>query len=414
MDRLQVVVNTSKRLKERSALMFLDLDRFKNVNDTLGHNVGDILLQEVAERLKSCSREVDTVCRLGGDEFVMILPNVGEALDIARVAERVIKAVAAPFVIKGNEINTGTSIGISIYPDDSDTAEKLLKNADMAMYRAKTTRRGTYEFYTHKLDEEVILKSELENKLKKDIEAKNFEMFYQPVVESESGRIVGAEALLRWVTEEGYKNPDTFLKIIEDNGDIVNLTEYVFDTVFEFSKRLKEKCPCCFHVAVNLSYKQFTSPDLFEIIKKYSEKHDLSTETLVLEIDEHCFIKDGVNTILIAKKLQSMGIKITIDDFGTGFSSFKYLKELPVDRVKIDKSMLCTTDQGEDELVICKAVTAIASQLGLQVAAEGVELENQRDKLAKLGCDIMQGHLFNKAMKDNEFFDVLTRAGFSC
>ncbi|MFH1134735.1 MAG: PAS domain S-box protein [Pseudomonadota bacterium] len=397
------LIQASRRGKDNTwALMFLDLDRFKNINDTLGHDAGDILLKSVAVRINSCLRKSDHFFRLGGDEFTIILNNLAKDIDVARVARKIREQVSQPFSIKGHELHISVSIGISVYPNDGIDVETLVKNADMAMYAAKEEGDG-YRFFTEEMNRKALDRMKLEGSLRSALNEKQFVLFYQPLVD-DAKRVVGMEALLRWQHPElGLIPPAQFIPLAEETGAILPIGEWVLTTACRQAKQWHEMGFDELYVAVNLSARQFTQADLVERVKDVLGVTGLPAGSLKLEVTESCVMEDPEEAILKMNSLRETGIRFSIDDFGTGYSSLSYLKRLPIDTLKIDRSFVCDAVDSKDDQEIIKTIVSMARNLRIDTVAEGVETLEQQDFLCRNGCRMMQGYLFGRPMPVREF-----------
>ncbi|MGE0627105.1 MAG: EAL domain-containing protein [Hyphomicrobiaceae bacterium] len=378
---------------EKMAVHFLDLDRFKAVNDTLGHAIGDKLLVEVAARLAAIVRETDTIARLGGDEFAIVQVNIDGPSDATFVAERVIEQLSRPYHIGGNEITIGVSVGVSIAPDDAATPEQLMQNADLALYRAKSEGRGRCRYFEATMDEQVRARRSMESEMRAALPAGQFELYYQPLVSLDNGEITCMEALLRWNHPQlGLVSPATFIPLAEETGFLIPLGEWV----------IREACttatswPDNWRIAVNLSAGQFRSPRLIEAIMNALATSGLSPARLELEITEAVLLEDDDATLAKLFQLRSLGIRIAMDDFGTGYSSLSYLQKFPFDKIKIDRAFVQNLERGEDSLSIVRAIAAMARGLGMETTAEGIETGEQLDLVKAEGCTEMQGYLFSR------------------
>jgi len=390
------------------ALLFMDLDRFKYVNDTLGHDAGDELLKGMADRLSNCLRKSDHVFRLGGDEFTIILNNLLNDIDIAQVVSKIRKAVSLPWTIKETEVFTTASIGISVYPDDGKTVEVLVKNADMAMYVAKEEGDG-YRFFTEEMNIKAIERMNMGNNLRTALERRQFIVYYQPLV-GDVQQIVGAEALLRWQHPlMGLVNPDKFIHLAEETGIIVPIGEWVLLTACKQAKRWHDMGYKGLYVAVNLSTRQFREKNLTETIERILDETGLSPNYLKLEVTESGIMEDPEAAIAKMNRLRSKGIRFSIDDFGTGYSSLSYMKRFPIDTLKIDRSFIVESATNRDDREIIKTIISMARNLNIETVAEGVENKDQQDFLSSQGCRMMQGYYFGRPMPARELEDVLRR-----
>jgi diguanylate cyclase (GGDEF)-like protein len=373
-------------------VLFLDLDRFKVVNDTLGHRIGDLLLQEVARRLQGPLRANDLLARLGGDEFAIVVPPPAGREDLAKIAQALIGAVAAPYEILGHQICTGLSIGIAIGPDDGDNAEDLLMAADLAVYAVKASSRGNFAFYHSAMNKELNDRRQIEIDLREAIEHNQLEMYYQPIINVGRNCISGFEALARWRHPvKGMVPPALFIPVAEDCGLIVRLGEWALQEAC----REAVKWPGNFRVAVNLSPMQVALPNLAATVESILAETGLAPERLELEITERIFLSDHEHTLATLLRIKALGVRIALDDFGTGYSSLSYLRSFPFDKIKVDRAFVSDVTQRNDYVVIVQAIISIAGALGMMTTAEGVETADQRQFLAALGCDEMQGYLFS-------------------
>ena len=399
LDRLNVACEKAKRSGELVALLFLDLDDFKKVNDTLGHNIGDQLLIEAAARLCKVVRNVDTVGRLGGDEFIIILGELKSAQEVQPIVENLLNQFRDMFVINSIELLLTTSVGIAIFPSDANNASDLLRNADSAMYNAKECGRNTYSFYTSKMNELAQRRLTIESQLHNALAKNEFSVHYQPKINLANSKIIGAEALLRWNNPVlGNVPPDEFISIAEQTGLIIALGEFVLKKSLAQTVIWRDKYNDNFEIAVNLSPRQFRDLQLVDTIKNYLNNTNLPASSLELEITEGVLLSSHSHAQEILKSLNSFGIKIAMDDFGTGYSSLSYLRNYAFDVLKIDRSFInnMTLTQKDEELI--KAVIAMAHALGIKVVAEGIETQQQFEHLASLKCDYGQGYLFSKPL----------------
>ncbi len=407
-DRLSQEIIHANQEEHKVALLFIDLDRFKQVNDTLGHSIGDKLLQHTADRLNHCVRDTDTVARLGGDEFTLVISNVKEPKEASIIAENVIKKLAEPLTINSHEVFINSSIGISIYPDDGKTVDELLRNADAAMYRAKEQGRGRHQFFEEKMNTEDLERTNIERDLQFAIERNELSLRYQPQIDLSTGKVIGAEALIRWNhPERGFVSPEIFIPIAEDNGLIEPIGEWVLRTACSQFAHWKNNNIQLNRIAVNVSSRQFIQKDFIPMVTKILVETDMSAKNLEIEITESLLMEDRIDTITILNELNAMGITLSIDDFGTGYSSLSYLKRLPVDSLKIDRSFMEGIPNDEDAIAISASIIALAHTLNKKVIAEGIETIEQLSMLRTKQCDIGQGYYFNKPLTAKEFKSYL-------
>lgn len=395
MEHLTLELHQARRNGSMLAVFFMDLDRFKHVNDTLGHAVGDQVIREVAGRLRACMRESDTVARIGGDEFTMLLPQIGQPDDAAFTARKIIAVLQRPFVVEGHELNLSTSTGISTYPCDSDNAETLLKNADIAMYHAKERGRNNYQFYNSSMNARTTERLLLENSLRRTIERGELVLFYQPQVNIKTGRTVHMEALVRWQHPElGMLAPLQFIPLAEETGMIAAIDEWVLRTACSQNRAWQEAgCPHL-RITVNLSASQFQQRHFAEKILEILQDTGLSPGSLEIEISESSAMQSIEHALPGLLKLHKRGVGFSIDDFGTGCSPLSCLKKLPIRKLKIDKSLIRGIPHDPDDQAVVNAVIAMARKLKLEVVAEGVETGEQLAFLHSNGCEDLQGFLF--------------------
>jgi diguanylate cyclase (GGDEF)-like protein/PAS domain S-box-containing protein len=411
-DRLSVAVAQAHRQGYRLAIFFLDVDRFKVINDSLGHSLGDRLLQGVARRLLSSVREGDTVARLGGDEFILLLPALNRTEDVAKVAEKILDSLKLPFRLEGRELYVTASMGISLYPDDGADAETLIKNADTAMYRAKEQGRDNYQLYTPAMNATAVERLALENSLRKALARDELELYYQPLLDLGTGRVHGLEALLRWRhPERGVLAPAEFIPLAEITGLILPIGPWVLRTACARARAWQALGHPHLSIAVNLSARQFQQPDLVAQVKRALEETGLPPRCLDLEITETNAMSNAEAAIRTLRELKTLGVQISIDDFGIGYSSLSYLKRLPIDTLKIDQSFVRDITSDPDDAAIATAVIALAHTLKLRVVAEGVETQEQLAFLAARHCDRMQGYLFSRPLQAQECGEFLARTG---
>ncbi len=409
-EHLKSALARAKRKQGMLAVMFLDLDRFKLINDTMGHNLGDQLLKDVAERIRHTLREGDTVARQGGDEFLVLLPEISDDLEAAAVAERISGIIAQPMLLDGNEIYISTSIGVSLYPNDGHDLETLVKQADTAMYYAKEKGRNNCQFFTAGLNIKANQRLSTENSLRKALVRGEFVLHYQPQVDLERGLIVGLEALIRWNSVElGLVSPAAFIPIAEETGLIVPIGEWVLRTACTQNKGWQEQGYTPLRMAVNISARQFREPSFIKFVAKILRETKLDPQWLELEITESIAMEKGKTSLEILSAFKELGVRISIDDFGTGFSSLNYLRHMPIDTLKIDQSFIQDISTGENGEEVVSAIIQLAKNLQLKVIAEGVETNTQCSFLKDKLCDEMQGFLFSKAVPSEEVEGLFVR-----
>ena len=398
-DRLTKTLADGRRQKYKVALLFLDLDRFKDINDSLGHSVGDLLLQEVAERLKTWGREQDTVARLGGDEFLIMLTHLKDVSDAAVATERLMDAMTADYVIRGHTLNVSCSIGISIFPEHSADCETLIKNADAAMYSAKADGRSKFRFFTDSMNAQAVERLTLESSLRSALAKEQLFLMYQPQVDIATGRITGLEALLRWQHPElGLVPPDKFIRIAENSGLIVSIGEWVLRTACSQTRKWQDEGLPVLTVTVNVSAIQFRQESFGEVIRKVLHETGLPPQYLELELTESLLLTNADLMLSVIQKLRAIGVTLAIDDFGTGYSSFNYLRQFQVSKLKIDRSFIRNVAANPDDAAITAAIISMAKSLKLKVIAEGVENEAQMTFLRAHHCDEIQGYYFSKPL----------------
>ncbi|WP_152555772.1 EAL domain-containing protein [Ferriphaselus sp. R-1] len=406
-DRILQAIHQAHRESHKLAVLFLDLDHFKHINDSLGHHIGDTLLQIAAQRIESCLGEGDTVARLGGDEFVVLLPTFQSDADVTEVADRVLAAMAQAFSIEGHTLHIGVSIGISQYPRDGKEPGHLMRMADAAMYHAKANGRNHAQFFTEQIDSVARERLEVENGLRLALQQSELRLYYQPLVDLKTDVVVGMEALLRWEhPQRGLLSPASFVEIAEDTGLITSIGDWILNEACRQAKQWRDQGHVL-QVAINLSVRQFDTGDLHQAIIHALRLSGLPAQQLKLEITESTMISNIEETSLLLEQLRSLGIQIAIDDFGTGYSSLSYLKRFPIDTLKIDQSFVRDIGIDADDEAIVTAIVAVAHSLKMGLIAEGIESERQLDFLRGLGCDIGQGYYFSKPLPPEQFTEFL-------
>jgi diguanylate cyclase (GGDEF)-like protein/PAS domain S-box-containing protein len=408
-DRLEQEIKKAKRAGRPVALMFIDLDHFKEINDTLGHDMGDMLLIEAARRISDCVRATDIVARLGGDEFTVLLTEFDDVGSVERVATSIVRKLADPFWLKDEASYVSASLGITLYPDDADTMEGLFKNADQAMYVAKNEGRNRHSYFTSTMQEAAQAKLRLVNDLRGALGANQFLVYFQPIVELATGSIHKMEALIRWQhPERGLVGPAEFIQLAEETGLIFEIGDWVFHEAMRCTKHWRELYTPELQVSVNKSPVQFYKDgDDHSAWISYVEEMGLPGQSLAIEITEGLLLDSSASINGALLTLNNAGICISIDDFGTGYSSLSYLKKFDIDYLKIDQSFVRHLGDDDDDIVLCEAIIVMAHKLGIIVIAEGVETEQQRDLLAVAGCDYVQGYLYSKPLPADEFEDLL-------
>lgn len=397
-DRLLQAMAQAKRSDTLLSVMFLDIDHFKDINDTLGHAVGDQLLKEISQRIRSCVRETDTVARFGGDEFGLIQTNLHTVEGAADLADRLIGLLGQPYHIEGHEIHSGASIGVTIYPFDDHNAEELLKNADMAMYKAKREGRGRFQFYIAELNQVIQRRAAIERDLRVALQKDQFRLHYQPQLDLLTGRVVGVEALLRWQhPERGDISPVEFIPVAESTGLILPIGDWVLRNACLQARAWQDAGLAPVRVAVNLSAAQFRHKNLLETITSVLRESSLDPQWLEIELTESLIMKDARATIDTLRALHDLGVQISVDDFGTGYSSLSYLTRFPISKIKLDKSFVRDVDK-KDGAAIARTVITLGHSLNMKVMAEGVETEAQLNFLREHNCNEVQGYYFGRPM----------------
>jgi len=415
-DHLRHEIRNARRTNLPIALMFLDLDGFKDINDTLGHDMGDLLLKEVAERLKRCVREIDTVARLGGDEFTVILTELQDPGNVNRVASHILGEIARPVTLNEDVAHVSASIGITLYPQDASELEGLLKNADQAMYAAKQGGRNQYHFFTQEMQEAAISRMRLVNDLRGALESSQFEIVYQPIIEIKNGCISKAEALIRWRhPTRGMISPEEFISAAEDTGMITSFGNWMMQEAVKQVAKWREWHHPAFQISVNVSPAQLKNGNIsLSTWSEYFSQTGVGGDAIVVEITEGLLLdsNEKVNRQILA--FRDAGIQVALDDFGTGYSSLSYLKKFDIDYIKIDQSFVRNLEHDADDMVLCEAMIVMAHKLGMKVIAEGVETEEQRQKLSLAECDYAQGYLFSKPLSAGELDDLLRIGSSYC
>jgi diguanylate cyclase (GGDEF)-like protein len=407
-DRLDFALSSARRNGQHLAVLFMDLDRFKTINDTLGHSVGDALLQEVAQRLENCLREGDTVARWGGDEFTVLLSQIRDVEDAMQAAQRIHESLKTSFNINGHELYINASIGIAVYPQDGKVAELLLQNADVALYRCKEQGRGSVQHYIPTMNSEAPELFALENSLRHALEREEFLLYYQPKVNIRTGQIIGLEALVRWAHPElGLVSPATFIPLAEETGLIVEIGTWVMKTACAQTVQWHKAGMAPLSCAVNLSARQLFQPDLVNVVAQVLEQTQLEPHFLELEVTETTAVKYIDLTQGLLRQMQDMGVHIAMDDFGTGYSSLNYLKQLPLNTLKIDQSFIRDLKPNSKDIEIIKAVISLGQGLDLTIVAEGVESEVQLELLRELNCNIIQGYFFSRPIPADQMTVML-------
>ena len=428
-DYLARATAEARRNLQELSILFIDLDNFKRINDTLGHQAGDKLLEAFAERLTACVRESDVIsheehdttssvmARLAGDEFTIMLPRTQGGAAAQKVARRILELLTEPFTVNRQELFVSASVGIALFPDDGVSVDELMKHADIAMYHAKKSGRNNYQYFSSKLNEEALFKVKIESKLRHALEKDELEVYYQPQMSFSSGRIIGAEALLRWKDEDlGMISPDVFIPIAEEYGLIVAITEWVIHSVCKQAQQWKERYKNPLTMAVNISAVHFSGNGLEDLVSRTLDTTGYDSQFLEIELTETSVLQDPTTAISTLRNLQAMGLQTSLDDFGTGYSSLNYLMQLPLNKLKIDRSFVVNMDVSVDEnendkgkgTAIVSAIIAMAHSLDLEVIAEGVEEVAQLQLLRKLKCDIVQGYYIARPMPASEFEQLVT------
>ncbi len=414
-DRLGLAISQAKREREMLAVMFLDLDRFKNVNDSLGHMIGDELLQQVSNRLRSCVREGDTLARFGGDEFAMLLPKINHSReDVESIAQKIISVLKQPFMVDGHELYVSTSIGISLYPQDGINMDTLIKNADIAMYHVKGQGKNGYQFYSNDMNKPYFKSLSMDTGIHKALDNEQFKLVYQPQINLKTGDIVGVEALLRWEhPEHGNISPSEFIPFAEESGLIVKISEWVLRNALAELKGWRDAGLPEIRMSINTSARHIAEKNFVKSIHDILQQHDLPGNALEIEITENAIMDDMDDIVRKLKQLADMNVTIAIDDFGTGYSSLSYLHKLPIQTLKIDRTFLKESRYAKDDHTIVNTIVAMAKGLHLNVVAEGVETQNQLDYLREIECNEAQGFLFGKPLTPDVIAQLLIQEPYA-
>ncbi|MDQ7048116.1 MAG: EAL domain-containing protein [Enterobacterales bacterium] len=407
-DRFNQAIFHCQRNGSKVALLFLDLDNFKTVNDSLGHSVGDHLLQAIASRLEKSVREGDTVCRLGGDEFLIILDSITNEQDISCIAIQILTAISEPLIIDSNQLTTSCSIGVAIAPKNGDGFDELRKKADMAMYKAKNAGKNGFLFYDDDMNKDMLAHIDILNSLRDAIDNREFLLYYQPKIDLKTGKISSAEALIRWRTpDKRLIMPNDFIAIAESTGFIIEIGEWVLYEACRQCKEFQNQGLDEFSIAVNLSSVQFRRGNLEQIIVGALSSSGLDAKYLELEVTESLLVEDVEDVCQQIQRLQLMGIRFSIDDFGTGYSSMSYLKEFNFDYLKIDRVFIKNSLDNPNDMALCEAIIVMAHKLNLIVVAEGIETQLQKDFLVAAGCQYGQGNYFSKPLPVKKFYQLI-------
>jgi len=405
-DRLKQAINKAKRANTKIALFFIDLDMFKDVNDTLGHDVGDLLLQEVAKRLQKEVRKEDTVARIGGDEFIIIMENISTIQQVSKKANILLKRILQEYTIQHHLLHISCSIGISIFPDDASNIHNLIKYADTAMYKAKSEGRNRWWFYSSEMTQVIERRMQLDNDLRKALLNNEFEAYYQPFIDAKENKIIGAEAFIRWNhPHKGMISPDDFIYVAQESDLIIELDEWMMHTTMQKFSQLYQEGFNPGILSLNLTVKQLESPHFLQRLKSIMKAHNFKPQWLKLEILERQVIKKAKENIQKLNQVKALGVRLVMDDFGTGESSFTYLTQFPISQIKIDKSFISNMQTDNKEII--KAIIALGRALNLEVIAEGVEALQDKEYLIENNCHLMQGYYFTKPLNDNDFKNFL-------
>ena len=405
-DRLQIALAHAKRNVEKLAIVFLDLDRFKTINDSLGHHIGDIILQQVAERLNLFIRADDTICRMGADEFIIILTDIEETSNITKIISKMAATLSMPYMIDKVELRITSSMGITFYPDNGHTPEILIRHAELAMYHAKENGRNNYQFFTESLNDVVTERLSLENSLRLAIERNEFQLYYQPQVNARTNKLIGVEALIRWNhPQSGLISPAKFIPLAEETGLIIPIGEWVLHEVCRQHLSWIEFGLPAIQIAVNVSAIQFEQKQFLVTLEDIIKTYALDASYLEIELTEGILMKDATTAIKELHLLKELGVKLSIDDFGTGYSSLQYLSQFPIDKLKIDQSFIRAMAVDPSSLAIVETIISLAEKLQIKVIAEGVETKDGLNQLLQCGCNEIQGYYFSKPLPAHEFIE---------
>lgn len=410
LDRLQQALTRARWHNRLVAVIFLDLDRFKDINDKLGHAVGDQLLLQLSERLSNSVRDGDTIGRFGSDEFAILMDDIDSDKHMSSLAKKLLDTLAQPFKIKKQELFVTASIGVSIYPNDGEDAETLLRNADIAMYRAKELGKNNYQFYSDNLSAQVFERLTLENHLRRAVEQNEFILYYQPQLDARKQRITGVEALLRWHHPDlGLVSPNNFIPHLEETGLIEQVGDWLLETACRQSREWHDAGWSYVHMSVNISGRQFNNPNFISSVHNIISTTNINPEFLELEITESVLMRNASATINALHSLKELGVRFAIDDFGTGYSSLSYLRRFPIDTIKIDRSFIHDVTDNPDDAAIASAIIVMAQSLSLNVIAEGVENQKQLDFLSSHNCHYFQGNFFSRPLPADELTQLLEK-----
>lgn len=407
-DRLEQSINLATRHKRKVAILFMDLDNFKEINDSLGHNIGDDILIEFTKRLKNKMRRSDTLARLGGDEFCVLLTDITDLDDVLDFVSKSMSILHEPFLIGNNSLYINMSIGVSMYPNDSDNINTLLKNADAAMYKAKNNGKNTYCFYDQTMTEKAFERVFLETALREALDKDEFIVYFQPQMNAKNSTIIGMEALVRWNHPiMGIVSPDKFIPLAEDTGMIVQLDRVVMKKALTAYSKWKKEGLTTGKLSLNLAIRQLAEDDFLDYIKDMIAQKECLAENIELEVTESQIMKNPEKSIEVLKRINSLNISLAIDDFGTGYSSLAYLKRLPIQKLKIDRSFIKDLPVDAEDIAISKTIISLCENLNLLVIAEGVETDEQKDFLLENGCDLIQGYYYSRPLPEDKMREFL-------